>query len=91
MGWGADMLIIKNLKFGHGSHIVVAENTAFGGGIYGVIGPSGSGKSTFLNTLAGFHDCQSGYAIFEDGDLLDPTDIFYFCVFVSPISKAGNG
>lgn len=42
------MLNIKNLKFGHGSHIVVAENAAFGSGIYGVIGPSGSGKSTFL-------------------------------------------
>ena len=56
MDWDADMLSIKNLKFGHGSHIVVAENTAFGGGIYGVIGPSGSGKSTFLNTLAGFHE-----------------------------------
>ena len=53
------MLSIKNLQFGHGSYIVVAENTAFGGGVYGVIGPSGSGKSTFLNTLAGFHDCES--------------------------------
>ena len=28
MDWDADMLSIKNLKFGHGSHIVVAENTA---------------------------------------------------------------
>ena len=64
------MLSIKNLKFGHGSHIVVAENTAFGGGIYGVIGPSGSGKSTFLNTLAGFHEAESGSAMYEDRDLL---------------------
>ena len=64
------MLSIKNLKFGHGSHSVVAENTVFGGGIYGVIGPSGSGKSTFLNTLAGFHKCESGSATFEDQDLL---------------------
>lgn len=70
MDWGADMLSIKNLQFGHGSYIVVAENTAFGGGVYGVIGPSGSGKSTFLNTLAGFHDCESGSATFEDQDLL---------------------
>jgi len=64
------MLNIKNLKFGHGSHIVVAENAAFGGGIYGVIGPSGSGKSTFLNTLAGFHNCESGSVTFDDQDLL---------------------
>jgi len=70
MDWDADMLSIKNLKFGHGLHIVLAENTAFGSGIYGVIGPSGSGKSTFLNTLAGFHDCESGSATFEDRDLL---------------------
>ena len=33
MDWDADMLSIKNLKFGYGSHIVVAENTAFVGGI----------------------------------------------------------
>ena len=33
-------------------------------------GLSGSGKSTFLNTLAGFHKCESGSATFEDRDLL---------------------
>ena len=70
MDWGADMLSIKNLQFGHGSYIVVAENTAFGGGVYGVIGPSGSGKSTFLNTLAGFHEAESGSAMYEHRDLL---------------------
>jgi ABC-type Fe3+/spermidine/putrescine transport system ATPase subunit len=64
------MLKIDNLQFGHGLHIVGAEDTALGTGIYGVIGPSGSGKSTFLNTLAGFHNCEFGSVIFDGQDLL---------------------
>ena len=67
MDWDADMLSVRNLKFGHGSHIVVMENTAL---VSTVIGPSGSGKSTFLNTLAGFHEAESGSAMYEDRDLL---------------------
>lgn len=64
------MLKIDNLQFGHGPHIVGAEDTTLGTGIYGVIGPSGSGKSTFLNTLAGFHNCEFGSVIFDGQDLL---------------------
>ena len=36
---------------------------------FGLVGESGSGKSTFLNTLAGFHEAESGSAMYEDRDL----------------------
>lgn len=67
--WGADMLSIRNLRFGYDTQTIIAEDAVFSGGIYGVIGPSGSGKSTFLNTLAGFHNSISGSITFEDRDL----------------------